>query len=178
MNDFHPEWIWGDDAETTVFAQGYGNDRTIIFSFSLDASKPPTSLANRICASPSKLVTYGSQGGVVCGTLQPFYVGGDLGSRIENSNALRSRIPLATKVRWCTNMAAAIAHTHRQAKTYHMDIKPGNFLIDQDDNLVLGDWEQTDAPTTTIAPEADGTWDVEIEGGGGPVGNGLNRPRL
>ncbi|KAF3798895.1 hypothetical protein GCG54_00000328 [Colletotrichum gloeosporioides] len=50
MNDFHPEWIWGDDAETTVFAQGYGNDRTIIFSFSLDASKPPTSLANHICA--------------------------------------------------------------------------------------------------------------------------------
>ncbi|KAI8281996.1 hypothetical protein K4K59_008064 [Colletotrichum sp. SAR11_240] len=243
MNDFHPEWIWGDDAETTVFAQGYGNDRTIIFSFSLDAFKPPTSLANRICAcmhgievdddsksfkdsaamrealwnairdvcsedfmvfkgidfrtlstsndllrnmpkhpnvlpAPSKLVTYGSQGGVVCGTLQPFYVGGDVGSRIEKSNALRTRIPLATKVRWCTDMAAAIAHTHRQAKTYHMDIKPGNFLIDQDGNLVLGDWEQTDAPTTTIAPEADGTWDVEIEGGGGPVGNGLNRPRL
>ncbi|KAF0326611.1 nima-related kinase 5 [Colletotrichum asianum] len=352
MNDFHPEWIWGDDAETTVFAQGYGNDRTIIFSFSLDASKPPTSLANRICAcmhgievdddaksfkdsaamrealwnavrnvwsacstderasqpdiifavdhhddgsssndvrwnaysqplfqryisylrdneigktpllpndeqvefasivrydqlggrgcatrirrmdkssedfmvfkgidfrtfltyaddegdktirhmihvwhrsnnllrnmpkhpnvlpAPSKLVTYGSQDGVVCGTLQPFYVGGDVGSRIEKSNALRTRIPLATKVRWCTDMAAAIAHTHRQAKTYHMDIKPGNFLIDQDGNLVLGDWEQTDAPTTTIAPEADGTWDVEIEGGGGPVGNGLNRQRL
>ncbi|KAE9577235.1 hypothetical protein CGCF415_v001807 [Colletotrichum fructicola] len=385
MNDFHPEWIWGDDAETTVFAQGYGNDRTIIFSFSLDASKPPTSLANRICAcmhgtevddasksfkdsaamrealwnavrdvwsacstdkrisqpdvvfavdhhddassssdvrwnayshplfqryisylrdsesmylqsfslfpfssfshpslsgisstviytvkvgkttllpndeqvefasivrydqlggrvcatrirrmdksskdfmvfkgidfrtfltyaddegdktirhmihgwhrsnnllrnmpkhpnvlsAPSKLVTYGSQGGVVCGTLQPFYVGGDLGSRIENSNALRSRIPLATKVRWCTDMAAAVAHTHRQAKTYHMDIKPGNFLIDQDGNLVLGDWEQTDAPTTTIAPEADGTWDVEMEEeGGGPAGNGWNRPRL
>ncbi|KAI8153485.1 hypothetical protein K4K49_008574 [Colletotrichum sp. SAR 10_70] len=131
-----------------------------------------------VLPAPSKLVTYGSQGGVVCGTLQPFYVGGDLGSRIENSNALRTHIPLATKVRWCTNMAAAIAHTHRQAKTYHMDIKPGNFLIDQDGNLVLGDWEQTDAPTTTIAPEADGTWDVEIEGGGGPVGKGLNRPRL
>ncbi|KAI8253799.1 hypothetical protein K4K58_006927 [Colletotrichum sp. SAR11_239] len=200
MNDFHPEWIWGDDAETTVFAQGYGNDRTIIFSFSLDASKPPTSLANRICACMHGIevddasnsfkdsaamredlwnaVRDVCQGGVVCGTLQPFYVGGDLGSRIENSNALRTRIPLATKVRWCTNMAAAIAHAHRQAKTYHMDIKPGNFLIDQDGNLVLGDWEQTDAPTTTIAPEADGTWDTEIEGGGGPVGNGLNRPRL
>ncbi|KAI8174703.1 Serine/threonine-protein kinase Nek2 [Colletotrichum sp. SAR 10_66] len=227
MNDFHPEWIWGDDAETTVFAQGYGNDRTIIFSFSLDASKPSTSLANRICAcmhgievddesksfkdsaamrealwnavrdvwsnnllrnmpkhpnvlpAPSKLVTYGNQDGVVCGTLQPFYEGGDVGSRIEKSNILRARIPLTTKVRWCTDMAAAVAHTHRQAKTYHMDIKPGNFLIDQDGNLVLGDWEQTDAPTTTIAPEADGTWDVEMEEeGGGLAGNGWNRPRL
>lgn len=50
MSDFKPEWIWGDDAETTVFAQGYGNDRTIIFSFSLNPSKASTSLANRICA--------------------------------------------------------------------------------------------------------------------------------
>lgn len=58
-------------------------------------------------------------------------------------------------------MAAAVAHTHRVARTYHMDIKPGNFLIDENDNLVLGDWEQTDAPATTLAPEADGTWDVE-----------------
>ncbi|KAK2777316.1 nima-related kinase 5 [Colletotrichum kahawae] len=357
MNDFHPEWIWGDDAETTVFAQGYGNDRTIILSFSLDASKPPTSLANRICAcmhrievdddsksfkdsaamrealwnavrdvwpacsnderashpdvvfaidyhddensfvcvskfssrpplssisstiahnaevgktpplpndeqiefasiirydqlggqgcatrirrmgkgsedfmvfkgidfrtfltyaddegdktirhmihgwhrsndllrnmprhpnvlpAPSKLVTCGSQSEhgslhVVCGKLQPFYVGGDVGSRIEKSNALRTRIPLATKVQWCADMAAAVAHLHRQAKTYHMDIKPGNFLIDRDDNLVLGDWEQTDAPTTTTAPEADGTWDVETGEGAGFASNGLNRPRL
>lgn len=132
-----------------------------------------------VLPAPSKLVTYGNQDGVVCGTLQPFYEGGDVGSRIEKSNILRARIPLTTKVRWCTDMAAAVAHTHRQAKTYHMDIKPGNFLIDQDGNLVLGDWEQTDAPTTTIAPEADGTWDVEMEEeGGGLAGNGWNRPRL
>lgn len=42
-----------------------------------------------------------------------------------------------------------------------MDIKPGNFLIDDDDNLLLIDWEQSDAPATTLAPEADGTWDVQ-----------------
>lgn len=49
--DFEPEWIWGDDAETTVFAQGYGLDLTVIFSFVLSPSKPLSSLANRICTS-------------------------------------------------------------------------------------------------------------------------------
>lgn len=58
-------------------------------------------------------------------------------------------------------MAAAIAHTHLVAHTYHMDIKPGNFLLDEDSNLVLIDWEQSGAPVTTAAPEVDGTWDVK-----------------
>ncbi|KAH7176305.1 ankyrin repeat-containing domain protein [Dactylonectria macrodidyma] len=47
------------------------------------------------------------------------------------------------------------------ARKYHMDIKPGNFIIDKNDHMVLDDWEQADAPPTTLAPEADGTWDVE-----------------
>jgi hypothetical protein len=36
----------------------------------------------------------------------------------------------------------------------------GQLLIDINDNLVLCDWEQVDAPPTTLAPEADGTWDM------------------
>ncbi|EJT80668.1 hypothetical protein GGTG_00662 [Gaeumannomyces tritici R3-111a-1] len=47
--DFEPERIWGDDAETTVFAQGYGLGHTAMFSFTLDPSKPPTAMLNRIC---------------------------------------------------------------------------------------------------------------------------------
>lgn len=53
-------------------------------------------------------------------------------------------------------MAAAIEHTHLVAHSYHTDIKPGNFLIDNDENLILADWEQSDAPVTTLAPEPDG----------------------
>ncbi|KAI4865962.1 hypothetical protein F4820DRAFT_418243 [Hypoxylon rubiginosum] len=49
MVDFNPEWIRGDDAETTVFAQAYGLGHTVIFSFTIDRSNLPTSLANRIC---------------------------------------------------------------------------------------------------------------------------------
>ena len=45
----HPEWIWGDESETTVFAQAYGSGYTVIFSFKLDSNKPKSSLANRLC---------------------------------------------------------------------------------------------------------------------------------
>jgi serine/threonine protein kinase len=92
--------------------------------------------------------------------LFPFYPGGNVASRIDDSNKEGKRIPLELKAHWCANMAAALSHTHRVAKTYHMDIKPGNFVADERDNLILCDWEQHDAPATTLAPEADGTWDV------------------
>ncbi|KAK2590463.1 hypothetical protein QQS21_011850 [Conoideocrella luteorostrata] len=94
---------------------------------------------------------------VICGGLSPFYPGGNAASRINDSNKKGVRIALDLKAHWCANMAAAAFHTHRIAKTYHMDIKPGNFVADASDNLILCDWEQHDAPATTLAPEADAT---------------------
>lgn len=41
-----------------------------------------------------------------------------------------------------------------------MDIKPANFLVDDNQDLVLIDWEQSGAPLYTLAPEADGSWDI------------------
>ncbi|WEW59252.1 hypothetical protein PRK78_004721 [Emydomyces testavorans] len=41
------EWIWGNDLETIVFAQAFGNDQTLIFRFALDKAHPQ-SLATRI----------------------------------------------------------------------------------------------------------------------------------
>lgn len=98
-------------------------------------------------------------------------------------NFQSQRLPLELKARWCANMAAALLHTHRVAKTYHMDIDPGDFLIDKRQNLIMCDWEQTDAPSTTLAPEADGTWDVmeeedEVGSDGNPGGSRHKRPRL
>ncbi|RSL77403.1 hypothetical protein CEP51_009116 [Fusarium floridanum] len=55
------------------------------------------------------------------------------------------------------------AHTHRVLNTFHMDIKLENFLVDSGENLVLIDWEQSGTSPTTLAPEADGTWDVSEE---------------
>ena len=57
-------------------------------------------------------------------------------------------------------MASAVAHTHYTAHTFHMDIKSANFLLDADQNLILIDWEQSGAAPYTLAPEADGAWDV------------------
>ena len=45
---FTPEWIWGNDEETEVYAQGYGSGYTVIFSFKRNLDRDPTSLANRI----------------------------------------------------------------------------------------------------------------------------------
>ena len=103
----------------------------------------------------------GDDGPVVCGSLYPFLPNGTLASHIEKNNGSGERIPLSRKALWSYEMAAAIAHTHFVAHTYHMDIKPGNFLLDANFQLVLIDWEQSDAPITTVAPEVDGTWDVE-----------------
>jgi serine/threonine protein kinase len=46
-----------------------------------------------------------------------------------------------------------------------MDIKLANFLVDDHGNTILIDWEQSGAPLYTLAPEADGEWDVdEVDG--------------
>ncbi|KAK3906660.1 hypothetical protein C8A05DRAFT_29518 [Staphylotrichum tortipilum] len=125
-----------------------------------------------IMPPPTTFVTigFGDNPPVVCGGLQPFYPGRDVGERLEESNRRGEHLPLALKAHWCANMAATIAHVYRVAHTYHMDIKPGNVVIDRNSDLVLCDWEQSDAPPTTLAPEADGTWDVEVVVLGGDGG--------
>lgn len=117
-----------------------------------------------IMAPAQVLVTickHGDDRPFVCGSLYPFLPNGNLAGHIEKNHESGERIPLSNKAQWCYQMAAAVAHTHFVAHTYHMDIKPGNFLLDADSSLVLIDWEQSDAPVTTAAPEIDGTWDVE-----------------
>lgn len=115
-----------------------------------------------ILPAPSVFVTItrlnGNGAPVVCSSLQPFYNHDDVGGAIEKSNKSGQRISPELKANWCGGMAEAVAHTHRVAKSYHMDIKPGNFLIaNGDKRLILCDWGQVDAPPTTLAPEADGT---------------------
>ena len=111
---------------------------------------------------------------VVCGALFPYHPAGSAASRILESNKKGLRISLRVKAHWCADMAAAVFHTHRTAKTYHKDIKPGNFIVDEDDNLMLCDWEQYDASPKTLAPEADGTWEVTED----PPAPQDTRPRL
>uniref|UniRef100_A0A8H7NLT6 Uncharacterized protein n=1 Tax=Bionectria ochroleuca TaxID=29856 RepID=A0A8H7NLT6_BIOOC len=56
-NEFTPEWIWPDDEGMNVYAQEYGQDLTVILSFSASKHNPPTSLANRVCTKYERLDT-------------------------------------------------------------------------------------------------------------------------
>ncbi|KAF2233622.1 kinase-like protein [Viridothelium virens] len=98
----------------------------------------------------------------VCGMLHPFMERGSLDSEIKRANATGSRLTLTDKARWCYEMSSAVFHTHFVARTYHMDIKPANFLLNAENDVILIDWEQSGAPHYTLAPEADGTWDVRF----------------
>lgn len=130
-------------------------------SLELVSNMPPHP---NIMAPAQTLVTICTPGDdrrFVCGSLYPFLPHGSLADQINKYNGSGKRIDLACKAQWCYQMAAAIAHTHSVAHTYHMDIKPGNFLLDAESSLVLIDWEQSDAPVATAAPEIDGSWDVD-----------------
>ncbi|KAF5246321.1 hypothetical protein FAUST_1438 [Fusarium austroamericanum] len=272
--NFEPEWIWADD-QGTVYAQGYGCDLTVIFSFSANKEgNPPTSLANRVCnkfenietddpgatiatipdlhtalwasirhlwphilsrtalrlddvvaieSSDSSVENLGfettlsgvyrmllqvshltllplfasnssaaeaallsnwrreyntlhrlpphpnimppptvpvtiqwpdqSAQPVFCGALFPFYTGRNVESRIQESNKAGARIAPRLKAHWCANMASAVFHTRRVAMTYHKDIKPGNFVVDEDDSLKLCDWEQHEDVSSNWRPQ-------------------------
>ena len=100
----------------------------------------------------------------ICGTLYPFMEHGTLDDQIQAANATGARLPLSNKAAWCLQMASAVFHTQYTAHSFHMDIKPANFLLDSHKSLLLIDWEQSGAALYTLAPEADGSWDVkEVE---------------
>lgn len=98
---------------------------------------------------------------LVCGALYPYMQHGTIDDQIEDANATGVRLPLFQKADWCFQMASAIAHTHLTAHTFHMDIKTANIVLDARKDLLLIDWEQGGANLYTLAPEADGSWDVQ-----------------
>ncbi len=59
-------------------------------------------------------------------------------------------------------MALAIYHIRFEVNTYHGNIKLSNFLVDDNDDLVLTNCQQSGASPSTLAPEAGGCWDVEM----------------
>lgn len=99
----------------------------------------------------------------ICGTLSPYMYNGTLNDQVKEARDTESPLLLAEKGKWCFQMVSAIAHTHHLCETYHNDIKPSNFLIDDNRDLILIDWAQSGASRCTIAPEADGSYDVEAQ---------------
>ncbi|KAM0328665.1 hypothetical protein ACHAQA_005077 [Verticillium albo-atrum] len=106
-------------------------------------------------------------GARVCGFIQPVMERETLDDQITNAGD--NRIPLPRKARWCYQMARAVLHTHRIAKTYHMDVKPGNILIDDTDGIRLIDWEQSGVSMFTHSKEAtidQEAWEEELRSPG------------
>ena len=99
----------------------------------------------------------------VCGILYPYMVNGSLNDQVNRAIKANSHLGLVEKAKWCFQMASAIAHTHHICHTYHNDIKPSNFLIDDAGNLILIGWDQSGAPPRTLAPEADSSYHVEAQ---------------
>uniref|UniRef100_L2G659 Camk family protein kinase n=1 Tax=Colletotrichum fructicola (strain Nara gc5) TaxID=1213859 RepID=L2G659_COLFN len=73
--------------------------------------------------------------------------------QVLRANKANTRLPLGLRAKWCYQMALAIQHTHQVAGSYHMDLKPGNMLVDGDDNVRLIDWEQSGVSMFTHPPE-------------------------
>lgn len=145
----------------------FTHDRDIFYhAIQTLSSMPPHP---NILSPPSFFVLAGSprdEGkALVCSTLYPFMMQGTLDDQVTRCKRDGGRLNLRDKARWCLQMSSAIAHTHHTAHTYHMDIKLANILLDDQGNTILIDWEQSGAPLYTLAPEANGEWDVvEVRG--------------
>ncbi|KAL8938581.1 MAG: hypothetical protein Q9211_003148 [Gyalolechia sp. 1 TL-2023] len=126
-------------------------------------------------SSPTNSKTY------VCGAMYLYLRRGSLQEALDQSDAARERLPLILKAKWARQIASALAATHISCQ-YHMDLKPSNVLLDDNGNAVLIDWEQSGASPFSVAPEADGSWDVEIErlqpDGNGLLQDGAETPKL
>ncbi|RSM03612.1 hypothetical protein CDV31_010409 [Fusarium ambrosium] len=161
-----PGYFFFKGIDFATYLQHHNDDNEFIRSVvetwrqssKLIANMPPHP---HIQQPPEILVSIGDSKGdkVLMGHLSTLFDRGDLASIIK----ARGRIPLQETVKWCHQMSLVVAHTHRELNTFHMDIKPESFLVDSGKNLVLIDWEQSDMSPFTLAPEADGTWDVNEE---------------
>ncbi|ROT38519.1 kinase-like protein [Sodiomyces alkalinus F11] len=145
----------------------FTHDRDVFYrAIQILSSMPPHP---NILSPPPIIAVAGLSGdegkALVCGTLYPFMARGTLDDQVTRCKKDGMRLSLRDKARWCLQISSAVAHTHHTAHTYHMDIKPANILVDDQGNTILIDWEQSGAPLYTLAPEANGEWDVDEVGG-------------
>ncbi|OBR11546.1 Phosphotransferase enzyme family protein [Colletotrichum higginsianum IMI 349063] len=120
----------------------------------------------------------------ICGFLQPAMEKDSVDEQIMRANRAGRRLPAKLKAKWCYQMALAIQHTHQVAESFHMDLKPGNILVDDENNLRLIDWEQSGFSMFTHPPEITVDQEAEEESrpgtavDGSGCGSGGGRPRI
>lgn len=107
-----------------------------------------------IIPRPPILVVSGPNAGVF-GFLQPWRAKETLESQILDANKKGDRIPLHVKTKWCLELANVLAWIHRELGSFHMDMKPGNILVEDDNTLRIIDWQQQGVSRFTGPPEAE-----------------------
>lgn len=107
-----------------------------------------------IIPRPPTLVSSSTSPGRIFGFLQPYRYKETISGQIRNANHQRIRIAPSFKAKWCLGIAEGILQTLRVAKTFHMDMKPANVLIEDDDTVRIIDWEQNGMCRATHPPEA------------------------
>ncbi|KAL0935580.1 Serine/threonine-protein kinase Nek6 [Colletotrichum truncatum] len=105
----------------------------------------------------------------ITGVLYPLYSRGTVAQALKMNSSLGKRVPLVLKAKWAFQIVSAMAHTHFNAPSWHQDIKPSNFLLDENDDIVIIDWEQGVGGITTFiaAPEANGCLEVHSSASAG-----------
>lgn len=86
----------------------------------------------------------------VIGYLLMYYPNGNVRDySIENGSKLNAEI----FCKWSTQMARALSHLLYRCNFTYVDIKPDNFLVDENQNLVLADFSNEGCTPWIIAPE-------------------------
>ncbi|KAI9723535.1 MAG: hypothetical protein M1828_004131 [Chrysothrix sp. TS-e1954] len=98
---------------------------------------------------------------LVCGTLYRYPGRQSLQQLLDKSTSNSKRLPLGSKAKWAYQMSSAMATVHA-SNQYHMDLRPANILLNEEQDAVLMKWEQSDTSEHFVAPEAEGDWDVEL----------------
>ncbi|KAL4919313.1 hypothetical protein BDW62DRAFT_43603 [Aspergillus aurantiobrunneus] len=111
---------------------------------------PHPHIMPRPLAVVTKKSTFGGKQGVVGFLLQNFQ-GGSLRD-ILPARQRAGTLSDSVKLRWCRQVALALAHLHDMG-TFYSDLRPDNVLLDSDENVVLCDFEQRGNWYEWCAPE-------------------------
>lgn len=111
---------------------------------------PHPHIMPRPLAVITKKSVFGGKNGVLGFLLQYYPVGSlrDVLPARQRTNTLSN----SDKLRWCRQVASALAHIHGMG-TFYSDLRPENVLLDSKENAVLCDFEQRGNWYEWCAPE-------------------------
>ncbi|CAP61246.1 uncharacterized protein PODANS_3_11540 [Podospora anserina S mat+] len=111
-----------------------------------------------IMSRPQYIVTRrvsGAEQPIVCGFILRYLPGGSLLEWLttnQSEPAVYHPLLLQTKIKWIRQIILALGHLYGPAKSFHSALRPDNIVIDENDNIVLVDFEQRGSSRRWQAP--------------------------